>query len=183
MKKYAKNFLANALRSASIGRDDTPFLVLTDKELSYGAFFENAEKLAAVMVSNGVKVGDRVAVQAPKTGAMLELYIAIILVGGVFLPLNPEYTTDEVSYFLGDAKPKVLVCDPDRFEELNLIAINFDVGCVLTLGEDEGGTLTEQREQALPGFVPVERSGEELPAINETFVATKRPCVWNIGSA
>ena len=174
MKKYAKNFLANALRSASVGRDDTPFLILMDKELSYGAFFENAEKLAAVMVSNGVKVGDRVAVQAPKTGAMLELYIAIILVGGVFLPLNPEYTTDEVSYFLGDAKPKVLVCDPDRFVELNSIAINFDVGCVLTLGEDEGGTLTEQREQALPGFVPVERSGEDLAAILYTSGTTGR---------
>ena len=42
------------------------------------------------------------------------------------------------------------------------------------MSADEGGTLIEQREQASSGFVPVERSGEDLAAILYTSGTTGR---------
>ena len=86
MKKYAKNFLANALRSASVGRDDTPFLILMDKELSYGAFFENAEKLAQVPIWAFHGTADAVVPEQ----ASLKMIKAIRRAGG-----RPAYTSLE----------------------------------------------------------------------------------------
>ena len=78
---YDANHLAHRLRAASVGREDAPFLrhVGTDRVTSYGDFFANAERIANALRRMGVHVGDRVAVQAPKTQTVLELYVASVL--------------------------------------------------------------------------------------------------------
>ncbi len=169
------NHLFQALRRASLGRDDAPFLYdnRTGDTLTYGAFFENAAKMSGVLHDLGLTPGDRVAVQAPKTIAMLELYVGTIMVGGVFLPLNPAYTPAEVSYFLGDAKPLVFVCDPDDEATLTAIAKETEVAHLLTLGADETGTLTNARNVAPPAL-PVARSPDDLAAILYTSGTTGR---------
>ncbi len=104
---YDQNHLAHAISNASDGRHDATFLTdgRTGKVTSYGDFWANAERMAAALVALGVAPGDRVAVQAPKEPAMLELYVGTVLAGGVFLPLNTAYTPDEVAYFLGGCRP------------------------------------------------------------------------------
>ncbi|PHS19288.1 MAG: malonyl-CoA synthase [Blastopirellula sp.] len=173
---YEANYLAARLRRASIGAEDAPFLQnhQTGETVSYGDFFTNAEKMAAVLVGAGVQPGDRVAVQAHKTQAMLELYIGTILAGGVFLPLNTAYTEAELTYFLGDASPRVLVCDPKRQDELAPIAANCGVAEVLTIAADETGTLTERRNTQRGGFEPVARAADDLAAILYTSGTTGR---------
>ena len=121
---YERNHLAACLRRASIGADDAPFLHdhQTGETVTYGGFFANAERMAAVLSEAGVTPGDRVAVQAPKTRAMLELYVGTVMAGGVFLPLNPAYTGSELRYFLEDAEPRLLVCDAERHDALEPLA-------------------------------------------------------------
>ena len=62
----------------------------------------------------GVEPGDRVAVQVEKSVPALVLYLACIRAGAVFLPLNTAYTLAELEYFLGDAEPTLVVCDPAK---------------------------------------------------------------------
>ena len=104
---YNANYLAQRLVSAAVDDMDRVFIEhgLTGEKTSYATFFANAERMAAALVKAGVQPGDRIAVQTPKTIAMLELYVGTVLAGGVFLPLNTAYTPAEVSYFLSDAKP------------------------------------------------------------------------------
>ncbi|WP_425043517.1 malonate--CoA ligase [Primorskyibacter sp. S87] len=173
---YSANYLANRLRKASLGREDAPFLRnhQTGETVSYGAFFANAERVASVLAQAGLKPGDRVAVQAPKTQAMLELYVGTVLAGGVFLPLNTAYTGPELSYFLKDAKPHVLVCDPEKLDELKSIAADAGVAEILTIGSDESGSLPNLRDGAEPEFDPVVRAPEDLAAILYTSGTTGR---------
>jgi len=173
---YTNNHLAQTLRKASIGRDNAPFLHIADsgKTLTYGAFFANAERMAALLCGLGVKPGDRVAVQTPKTPAMLELYIGTVLAGAVFLPLNNAYTAAEVAYFLGDASPKVLVCDPASQKALSSIAADCGVTSVLTLGSHDSGTLPVLRDQQSAGFSAVPRAADDLAAILYTSGTTGR---------
>lgn len=173
---YNQNHLAARLRSASIGRDDATFLKnhQTGTAVSYGAFFANAERMASVLVAAGLEAGDRVAVKAPKTQAMLELYVGTVLAGGVFLPLNTAYTGAELSYFLGDARPRVLVCDPRKLDDLTPIAARAGVAHVLTIAGDETGTLVERRDGAEPGLEPVPRGADDLAAILYTSGTTGR---------
>ena len=70
--------------------------------------------MANVLVARGVKPGDRVAAQAEKSVAALVLYLATVRAGAVYLPLNTAYTLHELDYFIGDAEPKLVVCDPAK---------------------------------------------------------------------
>ncbi len=173
---YEQNHLAGRLRAASIGRDDAPFLKnhQTGQTVTYGAFFANAECMAKVLADHGVAPGDRVAVQAPKTQAMLELYVGCVLAGAVFLPLNTAYTGAEIEYFLGDAEPALLVCDPAKEAALAPLARSAGVGAVLTVDAREKGTLTEARDRQTPGFEAVARGGDDLAAILYTSGTTGR---------
>ncbi len=173
---YDQNHLAHAISCASDGRHDATFLTdaRNGKVTTYGDFWANAERMAAALVALGLKPGDRVAVQAPKEPAMLELYVGTVLAGGVFLPLNTAYTPDEVSYFLGDASPHVFVCDPPKLDALAHVAQNTGVGYVLTLGEGESGTLTAARDAQRAGFIAVPRAPLDLAAILYTSGTTGR---------
>lgn len=173
---YLSNHLAKRLRSASLGADATTFLQnhQTGQTVSYGAFFANAEKMAAVLTAKGLVAGDRVAVQAPKTQAMLELYVGAVLAGAVFLPLNTGYTGAEIQYFLQDATPKLLICDPETLDNLTPIAAAAGVTEILTLGAGEVGTLTEARDQMTAGFDAVARGPDDLAAILYTSGTTGR---------
>jgi malonyl-CoA/methylmalonyl-CoA synthetase len=173
---YQENHLASRIRQASIGREDAPFLQIhsSGEIISYGMFFANAEKIAAALVRVGVKPGDRVAVQAPKTVAMLELYVGTILAGAVFLPLNTGYTASEIRYFLGDAAPKALVCDPRNLEALTPVATDCSVTTVWTLAADETGTLAQARDVEDAGFAAVARGESDLAAILYTSGTTGR---------
>ena len=85
---YHGNHLAAKLRAASLGAENSLFLHnhQTGEEVSYKAFFANAERMAQALVDAGVKPGDRVAVQAPKTQAMLELTLQQFWQGACFCP-------------------------------------------------------------------------------------------------
>ncbi len=173
---YDQNHLAKSLRAASIGRDDVVFLRnhQTGKAVTFGEFFANAERMAAVLDTFGVRQGDRVAVQAPKTQAMLELYVGTVLAGAVFLPLNTAYTSAEISYFLSDAEPTILVCAGKNLNALQEVAAQCNVANVLTISADETGTLVEARNGAEPGFKAVKRGAEDLAAILYTSGTTGR---------
>ena len=173
---YDQNHLAHRLRRASLGREDQLFLehLVTGRETTYGQFFANAERLATGLVASGVQPGDRIAVQAPKTQIMLELYVATVLCGAVFLPLNTGYTASELRYFLGDAQPRLLVCDPRRAADLRAVADDCGVSGVLTIGVDESGTLADLRDAHQPGFAPVARAAGDLAAILYTSGTTGR---------
>ena len=56
--------------------------------------------------------GDRVAAQVEKSPEALFLYLGCVRAGAVFLPLNTAYTLAEVEYFVGDARPALLVARP-----------------------------------------------------------------------
>ncbi|MDB2522084.1 malonyl-CoA synthase [Planktomarina temperata] len=173
---YHGNHLAEKLRAASLGAENNLFLRnhQTGEDISYKAFFANAERMAKALVASGVKPGDCVAVQVPKTQAMLELYVGTVLAGAVFLPLNTAYTAAEITYFLTDAEPRIFVCDPNCKDELSAVAKDAGVAEVLTIGADENGSLPERRDAAAPGFTPSPRGPDDLAAILYTSGTTGR---------
>ncbi|MEY3309758.1 MAG: hypothetical protein RLZZ413_3796, partial [Pseudomonadota bacterium] len=101
------NPLYDALFAPLAGRH-SPLLILQDgTTLSGDAFLRLLARQAHALRALGARKGDRIAAQLAKTPEALALYGAAVALGAVFLPLNPAYTADEVSYFLGDATPRV----------------------------------------------------------------------------
>ncbi len=106
--------MANALWDALAGApaDGAPALITSSQELSHAALRAETGRMAAALVALGVAPGDRVAACIEKSAANLVLYLATIRAGAVFLPLNPAYTFAERAFFLRDAEPALVVCDP-----------------------------------------------------------------------
>ncbi|MFX8864393.1 AMP-binding protein, partial [Acinetobacter baumannii] len=71
-------------------------------------------------------------------------YLACLRAGAAYLPLNPAYTKAEVGYFLGDAEPRVFVCRPESAAALADTAAAAGVPHLLTLGQDDDGTLPDR---------------------------------------
>lgn len=92
--------------------NDAVFLRTDDGHaIQYRDFVARTARIANVLQAAQVQPGARVVVQAPKHPDMLALYAATIQCGAVFLPLNTAYTEAELSYFVTDAAPRVMVCD------------------------------------------------------------------------
>ena len=89
---------------------------LDGASISYRQMLSASARYAHALVALGVEPGDRVAMQMEKSPAFLFIYLACVRAGAVFLPLNTAYTPHEVGYFLSDAQPKLIVCDPERAE-------------------------------------------------------------------
>src|SRR6202011_4080374 len=141
--------------------------------ISYGDLIARAGQMANVLVSRGVKPGDRVAAQTEKSVPALVLYLATVRAGAVYLPLNTAYTLNELDYFIGDAEPSLVVCDPSKAD--GIVAIAAKVGArVETLGADGTGSLTAAAAKASAAFVTVARADDDLAAILYTSATTGR---------
>jgi malonyl-CoA/methylmalonyl-CoA synthetase len=164
------NHLFGQIR-ARAAAPDAPFLETPAGTLSYGDMFAASARYAAALAAAGVEPGDRVAVQVEKSSAALMLYLGCVRAGAAFLPLNTAYTAAELAYFIGDAGPKVVVCDPGRATALAGIAQG---ARVLTLGADGKGTMAEAAAGAEPAFEDVARAADDLAAILYTSGTTGR---------
>ncbi|HPU16566.1 MAG TPA: AMP-binding protein, partial [Polymorphobacter sp.] len=93
---------------------DRPYLVYGDETLSYAQTHAKADAVAAWLVANGVKPGDRVAVAMRNFPEWMVIYWACVSVGVAVVGMNAWWTTDEMAYALGDSAPKVLFLDDER---------------------------------------------------------------------
>ena len=150
-------------------RGDRRSLLYSDLDVETGRY-------AAVLDSCGVVPGDRVVVQVRKSVEFVLLYLACLRAGAVFVPLNPAYTRAELDYFLSDASPRVLICDPGAAVDHDLISLARERGVphCLTLGPDGSGSLPEAAATLPPVTNVVPRGKDDLAAILYTSGTTGR---------
>jgi malonyl-CoA/methylmalonyl-CoA synthetase len=178
MRSFSHQAMTNHLFDffrARLPKLDRVFIETADgRTISYGDLLARSARVANALMALGVKPGDRVAVQAEKSPAFIDLYLGCVRAGAVFLPLNTAYTPAEVEYFLGDAEPALFVCDPAKRAALEPIAKAKRVPEIATLGADEGGTLREHCAKAKSEFADVARGPDDIAAILYTSGTTGR---------
>jgi malonyl-CoA/methylmalonyl-CoA synthetase len=124
---------------------------------------------ATAMVANLLEFlelpkGARIAVQVEKSVEALVLYLATLRAGLVYLPLNTAYQSAEMEYFIGDAKPAVVVW----------MAFMADTAHVFTLNDDRTGTLLDRASQFPRTHTIAQRKADDLAAIIYTSGTTGR---------
>ncbi|MCI0599155.1 MAG: malonyl-CoA synthase [Beijerinckiaceae bacterium] len=144
------------------------------RALTYSDLIALSGRYAGALVDLGLEPGDRVAAQVEKSAEAVMLYLGAIRAGAIFLPLNTAYTSAELEYFLADAVPKILVCDPARRENLSAIASKASVAAAETLGVDGGGSLPGRCKACAVNFADVNRAADDLAAILYTSGTTGR---------
>ena len=149
------------------------FLYTDTGEISFAEFAAITNRIANTLVEAGVTPGDRVAVQADKSPMLLALYAATVKAGGVYLPLNTGYTAAELDYFIGDARPAVVVVRDNAAEAITPVAERCNAR-LMTLNADETGSLADAARTSADSFDAVTRGSEDLAAILYTSGTTGR---------
>jgi malonyl-CoA/methylmalonyl-CoA synthetase len=134
-----------------------------------------AGRLASALSTLGARPGDRVSVQVAKSPESLALYLACLRAGLVYHPLNTAYKSAELEFFLGDAEPTVVVCDPARLELLRPLAATAGAAQLVSLAADGTGSLIQLAAAADPQFAPVPRAKDDLAALLYSSGTTGTP--------
>ena len=90
-------------------------------QLTWGEFDKRANRFANLLLSRGIKKGDRVAILLMNSIEWLPVYFGILKTGALAVPLNYRYTADEIKYCLKLSDSSVLVFGPEftgRVEEI-----------------------------------------------------------------
>ena len=90
-------------------------------EMTWGEFDNKANRFANLLLTRGVKKGDKVAILLMNCLEWLPIYFGILKTGAMAVPLNYRYTAEEIKYCLGLADVSMLVFGPEfvgRVEEI-----------------------------------------------------------------
>ena len=135
-------------------------------------------KMANLLASLQLPAGARIAAQVEKSPEALMLYLATVRAGFVYLPLNTAYRAAEISYFIDNAAPSVVVCAPDNFGWVTQTAFKAGVAHVFTLDEPRdgrnSGSLLSRAVHFADEFDTVQRKADDLAAILYTSGTTGR---------
>ena len=96
---------------------DVPFR----REITWSVFDEKANRFANLLLSRGVRKGDKVAILLHNCIEWLPIYFGVLKSGATVVPLNFRYSADEIEYCLARADVDVLVFGPEfvgRVEEI-----------------------------------------------------------------
>jgi malonyl-CoA/methylmalonyl-CoA synthetase len=173
MHQNANANLFSRLFDGLVNTDKVAIEPLDGAHVTYGDLIARSAQIANYLKSRGVKPGDRVAAQTEKSVPALLLYLACVRAGAVYLPLNTAYTLNEIDYFIGDAEPSLIVCDPSKADGVIKLAERLKAG-VDTLDATGKGSLTEGAARQSSEFATVTRSGDDLAAILYTSGTTGR---------
>lgn len=120
-------------------RPEAIAVVYENQELSYAELNERANRLARMMISEGVGPEQFVALALPRSLEMAVGLLAVLKAGAAYLPLDPDYPADRIAFMLKDAQPafimtntkaanhippvenvpKIVLDDPELAEKLN----------------------------------------------------------------
>jgi malonyl-CoA/methylmalonyl-CoA synthetase len=135
-----------ALFEERFPQDLTQYFIETKagKRYSYKNLDDMTSAIAHTMQNAGVGLGDRVIMQVHKSPEAVFLYLACLKIGAIAVPLNISYTASELTYFLDDIEPVLVVCDPaSPIISENLLASHSKTS-LLTLDNEGHGSLIEQ---------------------------------------
>ncbi len=164
------------LRRAAEVHADAPALVHGARRLSYRELNERVARLTSALRGLGIDDGDRVAVLAPNTPAMVEAHFAVPAAGGLLVCINIRQSPGEVARLLEHAEPKVVLVDV----EFEALLSSFDTSCVEVIRIADNGAPDDPYEQFVASGSPEfplggPRDEEDAIAINYTSGTTGDP--------
>jgi amino acid adenylation domain-containing protein len=84
-------------------------LKFNNETYTYRQLNERANQLAAVLIADGVKVGDKIAVSLDRAAELVVSLLAVMKAGGVYVPLDPIFPINRINYMLADSQAVKLI--------------------------------------------------------------------------
>jgi len=130
--------LSQLFEEHEAGMPDTVAAVYENEHLSYRELNRQANLLAGNLRKLGVKPGAFVGLCVERSLKMCVGVLAILKVGGAYLPLDPGYPTERLRFMLADARATVLLTEQhllERLPETDAKVICMEAGQEIIAGE------------------------------------------------
>lgn len=106
-----KMFITDYLKAQAQCTPQAIAVSFEDQELTYATFYQNVERVAAFIQSQGMKKGDIVASMLLNSDLFMAVYYGVQLAGCTLLPINTKLMPDELSYIFNHSEAKGLIYD------------------------------------------------------------------------
>ena len=103
--------LHEAVRIHARRRPGACAIVFEGDAFSYGWLDARADQLAARLIARGVQLGDVVGLYMHRSPEMVAAMLAILKVGGAYLPLDPNFPQGRLELILADAGPAAILTE------------------------------------------------------------------------
>ncbi|MGW0786577.1 non-ribosomal peptide synthetase, partial [Streptomyces sp. NPDC002913] len=135
--------------------------------LDYRALDERSDRLARLLAAQGVRPGHVVGIALPRTAELIVTVLAVLKAGAAYLPLDPAYPAERLTYMAKDAQARTIVTDTASAD-----AVRETGAALVVLDTDE----TARALAALPAGAPAVDTDAEAPAyVMYTSGSTGRP--------
>ncbi|WP_330275560.1 amino acid adenylation domain-containing protein [Lentzea sp. NBC_00516] len=102
----------DALVRHRVAADPDAVAVVADGvELTYGQFDARVNALAHLLIEQGVRVGDRVAITMTRSVDRVVALTAVLRAGAAYVPIDPGYPAERIKHILDTAAPSVVITD------------------------------------------------------------------------
>ncbi len=125
-------------------------LVYGDRRVSFRELAAEVAGLSVGLRGLGVAPGDCVAVVLPNCPEFIVGFYAIARAQAIMLPLNPLFKEAELSYYLRDGQPRIVITDARRAELVRRVAAQLELPIELVLIDGELPGSRTFRELILP---------------------------------
>ncbi len=105
-----------------------------ETRLTYKQLKQETNQLANFFLSKGVEKNNRVILLLEKSVIFVAAHLALQKIGAVSVPLNPDFKASEISYFIEDASPSLILAGTEQTNliqninpEANLLGIDLEI--------------------------------------------------------
>ncbi len=120
MSVLKKQTLLYALNVSSEKYADRPFVSFVDtKKITYKEFKKKVETISNFLKSEGIIVGDRVAILSENQPNFAVAYFAITTMGAVAVPIMTEFHSSEVHHILRHSESKCIFVSAKYFSKID----------------------------------------------------------------
>jgi fatty-acyl-CoA synthase len=110
---YAELTPITFLERAAHAFAERPAVVHGERRITYRELRRRCRRLASALRRAGVERGDRVAVLAPNSLALLEAHFGVPWAGAVLVAINTRLSSNEIGYILEHSAARVLLVDTE----------------------------------------------------------------------
>lgn len=122
--------LSEKLHNSMVSSPNTPF-IFENEQYTFGNIDIMSRKTAAFLKDAGVKFGDRVALQMPKSMEFIYFHLSNMMIGAITLPLNTGYGAKEIEYFLSDSGSTFFITYRENYVKLKNVLDGLNIKTIL----------------------------------------------------
>jgi len=136
--------LTNLFDLSFRGRRDSVALEFGGRSYTFGDIDTRSDHMAALFRRRGLQAGDRLCVYLPNSVEMIDIFLACVKLGVIFVPINILYREREITHILADSEPKAVIAVQEMPGSVPL----------WQAGELETPETAQRQESALDGDAP-----------------------------